>query len=213
MPHYSSFILLFGTTNNYNTKQTKCLHIDFTKNTYRSTNRKNEYMQMTMWLKRYKRLQRHAAHIAWWQLNDQLETHATVSLGPPHVYHRYLKMPQNPTSKSVSFQKLVSNYGTILFQDALGDFITCINNPGVSAATLHNWAHNTLIPFYTVPVFHKFKFTASKSTDRSNLEVVDSVHLQSEQTNLYGQIIPARFDTVLVCEEQYSTHPNKGKAH
>jgi hypothetical protein len=211
MLHYMLSIMLFGTTDNYNTEQTECLHIDFTKDAYRSTNHKNEYSQMTTWLERRERVQRHAAYITRQQLGDKDGTHAAVSIGPPCVHHGYLKMSQLPsrTSKSVLFQTLISEYGANIFQDALADFIACINHPGVSVATLHNRAHNTLILFYKVPVFHKIKFTARQNHDR--LKVVNSVHVHPAQTNHLGRIIPGWFDTVLVGGAQYSTNSNKGK--
>jgi hypothetical protein len=211
MLHYTLSILLFGTTDNYNTEQTECLHIDFTKEAYRSTNRKNEFMQMTTWVERCERVQRHEAHVARQQLGEQPEAHAIVSLGPPRIHYGYLKMPRNPTLKSVSFQRLASEYGANLFQDSLADFIAHVNNPGVSTGMLRNRAHNTLIPFYAVPVFHKFKFTSRRDNDRTGLEIVDSVQVRPAQTNPCGRIIPTRFDTALVAEGQYTTRPNKGK--
>jgi hypothetical protein len=48
--HYVSSIHLFGMTDNYNTEQSECLHIEFTKNAYHATNHKDEYPQMTLWL-------------------------------------------------------------------------------------------------------------------------------------------------------------------
>jgi hypothetical protein len=212
MLHYTSSIVLFGTADNYNTEQTERLHIDFTKDAYRSTNRKNEFMQMTTWVERRERVQQHEAHLARQQLGQQREAaHSTASLGPPQVHHGYLKMPRHPTLKSVSFQRLGSEYGANGFQDALADFIARVNNPGVSSATLRNWAHNTLIPFYAVPVYHKFKFTGNRDNERSGSEVLDSIQVCLEQTDLRGRIIPACFDTVLVREGQYTTSPNKGK--
>jgi hypothetical protein len=104
MLHYTSSIVLFGTADNYNTEQTERLHIDFTKDAYRSTNRKNEFMQMTTWVERRERVQQHEAHLARQQLGQQREAaHSTASLGPPQVHHGYLKMPRHPTLKSVSF--------------------------------------------------------------------------------------------------------------
>ena len=214
MLHYTSSIVLFGTTDNYNTEQTERLHIDFTKDAYRSTNRKNEFMQMTTWVERRERVQRHEAQVARQQLGEERNAHANdaiASLGPPQVHHGYLKMPRHPTSKSVSFQRLASEYGANSFQDALADFIACVNNPGVSSATLRNRAHNTLIPFCAVPVYHKFKFTANIDNEKSGSEVLDSVHVRPEQTDRHGRIMPARFDTVLVREGQYTTSLNKGK--
>jgi len=55
--HYTLFIHLFGTTDNYNTEQTKRLHIDFTKDAYCTTNHKDEYHQMTTWLEQHEKLQ------------------------------------------------------------------------------------------------------------------------------------------------------------
>lgn len=209
MLHYTSSIMLFGTTDNYNTEQTERLHIDFTKDAYRSSNRKNEYAQMTTWVERREKIQRHAAQIARQQLGDQYEPHTAVSIGPPCVHYGYLTMPRNPTLKSVTFQAIVSDYGANLFQDALADFIARVNYPQVSTATLRDLAHNTLIPFFTVPVFHKFKYTASRNGSGS--EVLDSVQVHPAKPDHHGRIIGARFDTVLVREGQYTTHPNKGR--
>ncbi|KAG2153066.1 uncharacterized protein EDB93DRAFT_1102813 [Suillus bovinus] len=40
--HYPHMIMLFGTTDNYNTEYTKHLHIDIAKDTYRATNHKDD---------------------------------------------------------------------------------------------------------------------------------------------------------------------------
>ena len=51
LSHYESSIQLFGTMDNYNTEQSKHLHIDLAKDAYCATNHKDEYLQMTIWLK------------------------------------------------------------------------------------------------------------------------------------------------------------------
>ncbi|KAH9986165.1 hypothetical protein BJV77DRAFT_85407 [Russula vinacea] len=61
--HYASSIILFGTTDNYNTEQSERLHIDFAKDAYRATNHKDEYPQMTAWLERREKIQTHTAYI------------------------------------------------------------------------------------------------------------------------------------------------------
>lgn len=63
LTHYALSIGLFGTTDNYNTEQSKCLHIDFAKDAYHATNRKDEYPQMTAWLECQEKMQQHAALI------------------------------------------------------------------------------------------------------------------------------------------------------
>ncbi|KAF8264150.1 hypothetical protein EI94DRAFT_522241 [Lactarius quietus] len=102
-------------------------------------------------------------------------------------------MLQNPTLKAVSFDDLADKYRAIDFQDALADFITHSNNPTASGAALSDLATNTLIPFRSVPVHHRFKFT-----DLDTSEIVDSVVVRPEQKDARGRPIPCRFDTVLI---------------
>jgi hypothetical protein len=131
--HYCSSVLLFGTTDNYNTEQTERLHIDFTKDAYRATNHKDEYNQMMTWLERREKLQRHAMFIKWRQ---QQHSHASVlpqrSMGPPQPSTRYLRMTQNPTLRRVSFDDIVFKYGAVDFQDLLGDFLAHLRDSSLS---------------------------------------------------------------------------------
>jgi hypothetical protein len=202
--HYASSIKLFGTTDNYNTEQSERLHIEFTKDAYRATNRKDEYPQMTAWLERREKVQRHAAVIDWRQQGYQ-ERPQIKPFGPPRACVRNIKMTQHPSMKAVSFNNLSRCYGALEFQDMLADFIVRVNHPGVtSAAVLRARAANTHIPFCAVPVFHNIKFTENGN------EILDSVHIRPEQKDSRGRIIPSRFDTVLV---QSKDQGNKGNSN
>jgi len=208
--HYSSSIVLFGTTDNYNTEQTERLHIDFTKDAYRATNHKDEYNQMTTWLERREKLQQHATSIKWRQQQQHLPatTLPQRPLGmPPQPGTPYLKMTRNPTLKRVSFEDITYNYGAVDFQDVLGDFLAHLRDPSVSGRALRNRGANTWIPFHHVPVFHKIKFT-----NRDGI-IVDGVHIRPEQVDAHGRTIPARFDTVIVQTGQQpdSVHGNQGR--
>jgi len=207
--HYFSSIMLFGTTDNYNTEQTERLHIDFAKDAYRATNHKNEYMQMTAWLERREKVQQRVASIRR-QQHEQSRVRAMVPIGPPQARHGALKMAKNPTIKFVSFDDLDRKHGALYFQDALADFIARINYPGASGAALRKKAEDTLIPFRGVPIFHRIKFTAHNNYGES--EVVDSVHVQPEQADSHGRITPSRFDTVLVRNGRSGTQGNKGES-
>lgn len=196
--HYSSSILLFGTTDNYNTEQTERLHIDFTKEAYRATNHKDEYNQMTIWLERREKLQQHKAFINWRQqqhLSASVPRPRPIS-GPPHPDTRYLKMTDHPTVPRVSFKDIVNNYGAVDFQDALGDFLAHLKEPHLSGRVLRREGVNTLIPFNHVPVFQTIKF------ENNDGAIVDSIHIRPEQAPEqappHGRITPARFDTALV---------------
>ncbi|KAM6501568.1 hypothetical protein JOM56_001545, partial [Amanita muscaria] len=61
--HYTSSIKLYGTTDNYNTQNTERLHIDLAKDAYRSTNSKDKYPQMTLWLERREKIQQRITYI------------------------------------------------------------------------------------------------------------------------------------------------------
>jgi hypothetical protein len=58
--HYTSSIRLFGTMDNYNTEQTERLHIDLAKDAYHTTNRKDEFTQMTRWLEHREKILLHS---------------------------------------------------------------------------------------------------------------------------------------------------------
>jgi hypothetical protein len=199
LTHYRTSIMLFGTTDNYNTEQSERLHIDFTKDAYRATNHKDEFLQMTAWVERREKVQQHAALI---ERHKQPTTAHTEGLacygkpiGPPQRHAHFVKIAQNPTVKAVSFGTLAEKYGAVEFQDTLADYIAQANHPDASAATVRARAADTLIPFRTVPVFHKIKFTIG---DNASSEIVDAIHIRPEQVDSQGRMIPPRFDTVLV---------------
>ncbi|KAN0141466.1 hypothetical protein V8E53_000711 [Lactarius tabidus] len=169
--HNSSSICLFGTTDNYNTKQTD---------------------QMTTWLKRREKIQVHYAFLQWWQETDQAIP-PEMPIGAPCPGGQHLKMAQHPTLKSVSFDNLAQRYSAVDFQDSLADFIAQLNNPTASGTSLFTFAADMLIPFHSVPVYHKIKFT---NLDQS--EIVDSVQVRPDQKDKQGHLILSRFDTVLV---------------
>ncbi|KAN0140483.1 hypothetical protein V8E53_001692 [Lactarius tabidus] len=191
--HYSPSIRLFGTTDNYNTEQTECLHIELAKLAFEATNRKNEYPQMTTWVERREKVQKRFAFLKQEQGIDQASTRIPQPTGPLQPSPYCIKMALHPTRKAVSFDDLAESYGAVDFQDALADYIARINHPDLSATSLRARAANTLIPFRSVPVYHKIKFQ-----QKGHPEVVDSILVRPEQTDSHGCRIPSRFDTALV---------------
>ena len=191
--HYSASIRLFGTTDNYNTEQTERLHIDIIKDAYEATNHKDEYIQMATWQERREKIQVHYAYLKWRQRAKPTSPPTAKPIGPPRPAAQHLKMALHPTLRMVSFDDLAQKYGAIDFQDTLADFIAQFNNPTASGASLSTLAADTLIPFRSVPVHHRIKFTDSDQT-----EIVDSVQVWLEQKDKRGRLVPARFDTVLV---------------
>jgi Plavaka transposase len=187
--HYSSSIALFGTTDNYNTEQSERLHIDFTKDAYRATNKKQEFTQMTKWVERREKVQNHNAFVQRQSVDRPVpELNGTTS-------HGEVEMPRHPSVRGVRFRDLVDKYGAVDFQDALADFVVLHNFPGLSTMAARRRADNTLIPFSSVSVFHKMRFM-EKTVQGMN--TIDAAYARSEQQDERGNAIPARFDTVLV---------------
>jgi hypothetical protein len=165
-------ISLFGATDNYNTEQMEQLHIDLAKDAYCATNHKDEYWQMTTWLECCEKVEQHMAYLAWWEQAGQEIRMTSKWIGPPIHTPRSLKMAQNASVKTVSFDDLARRYGAVDFQDALVVLVALINHPDASAAAWRTQAADTLIPFWAVPVFHKIKFTSSCSSD-----IIDMIHI------------------------------------
>ena len=208
--HYASSIRLFGTMDNYNTEQSERLHIDLTKDAYRATNRKDEYPQMTAWLERRERIDRHASLIDMQQnLRQRAQTQRII--GPPHARTQSVVMTLHPSAKAVTFNRLKSRYGAPKFQDMLADFIAQVNYPRARGNALRKYAEDTLIPFRRVPVFHIIKFTDAENADET--KTIDSVLARPKRKNRHGRIIPSRFDTVLVQNPSHDTMHGRAKGN
>lgn len=196
--HYTSSIQLFGTTDNYNTEQSERLHIDFAKDAYRATNRKDEYSQMTVWLARLEKVQQHEATIKRRQQNPSPQQNllSKAPLEPPRAHAQRTKMTQDPSVKAVYFHHIPDRYGARRFQDTLADFIAQLNNPEAGRNALPRLSANTHLPFRAVHVYHNIKFTDAAGLPK--LEIVDAVYARPKKIGPSGRITPARFDTVLV---------------
>jgi hypothetical protein len=208
LSHYESSIRQFGTTDNYNTEQSEHLHIDMAKDAYRATNHKDEYSQMTIWLERREKIERHAALINWRQQGNQHDPPPRTPIGPPRAPAQRLKMPRNPSVKAETICDIITRYGAIDFADALGDFIAGVLNDILPGRATRYRGEDIFLPFSRVPVYHSIKFTKSSNPEES--EIVDAVHARPEQRDSRGRIIPSRFDPVLVKVREQTGQGNKG---
>ncbi|KAJ7040177.1 hypothetical protein C8F04DRAFT_1314136 [Mycena alexandri] len=65
LDHYEFLIRLFGSADGFNTESPERLHIDYAKNAYRASNRKDYIEQMTIWLQRQEAVARFSAYLSW----------------------------------------------------------------------------------------------------------------------------------------------------
>ncbi|KAJ7724958.1 hypothetical protein DFH07DRAFT_871823 [Mycena maculata] len=197
--HYIMYIKLFGTTDNYNTEYTERLHIDLAKDAYRSTNFKDEFPQMTLWLERKEKIYRHEKYIKW-RLDGCPAPPILDDLAPGLVYERKLKMTKHLTLKSIRMPRLVTDYGATFFHDALARFVVHLNHPELSHSQVEAKSQDLAFSFNTIPVYHRIKFTTEDPYTARGPEdtVVDSIHVQPTKSLKNGEILPPRFDTALV---------------
>jgi hypothetical protein len=74
LQHYEALIRLFGTTDGYNTESPERLHIDYAKNAFRASNRKDYIAQMTRWLERQESVDHFAQFLEWKRTRDSVQS-------------------------------------------------------------------------------------------------------------------------------------------
>ncbi|KAF8337229.1 hypothetical protein F5887DRAFT_890749 [Amanita rubescens] len=191
--HYAHSIMLFGSTDNYDTQHTERLHIDFTKMAYRATNSRDELPQMTTWLERREQVYQFAAYMAWrHQHYDVQLTPSLPLLSLPSS--RYIKMTRYPSVKSVSIDDLQTKYGAEFFQAAVARFVVLQRNPQVTRARLEQDILDVHLPFTSVSVYYSIRY----QDDDGSGSTVDSIRIRPHKDDNKGRTIDGRFDTGLV---------------
>jgi len=195
--HYVRTIELFGTTDNFNTEYTERLHIDLAKDAYRSTNHKDEFIQMTTWLERKEKILQHQGFLEQQTPLVRLATKTRPAL-PALNPLRVLKMAKFPSATSVSFEAVETRYSARFFQAALARYVVLLSEPNIRLAScLEERASRLRFRFNKVSVYHKIRFLDSDSNS-----TLDSIHVQPQSVkNIRGrenQTSPARFDVALI---------------
>lgn len=174
--HYVYKIRLFGTTDNVNTEYTERLHIDLAKDAYRATNHKDEYPQMTTWLERKEKIQRHSKYIEW--RSKGCPTNHRRQWTPPGLQlDRRLHLAKNPSLRAVPFDHLEGIYGATFFTAALARYITLTNNPNIRHAQLEDELPDLFFSFSKVQVWHRVKYLREDPMT-GILSTADSIHAQ-----------------------------------
>ena len=208
--HYYEFILLYGSADNFNTEFTERLHIDLAKNAYASTNFKDEFPQMTLWLDRKERMMQHEKY-----LRRCLDTSFNTPLHiqkpiPSLIAERRLRMTKHPTHRGVPIEVVCTKYGATQFIPALSRFIAQYQHPGYSKAQVEIASNSIHIPFSKVSVFHRLKFVSYDVYSLNPLDelVVDSIHIDPVHFDKYRNIVPGRFDTAVIQVKDHDPHGN-----
>ena len=176
MVHYVDSIELFGTTDNYNTEYTERLHIDLTKDAYRATNHRNEYPQMTIWLERREKLLRHQNYLEWC-LGGKVEP---IVHQPSMAFSGTLTLTKYPSKRAVDLDEIITGYGAVFFQEALRRYIVLSNHSGppLTSYQLERTITYMNLPFTSVHVYHKLKFTRPINTTHTEYLTLDAIYVR-----------------------------------
>ena len=194
--HYVDSIKLFGTTDNYNTEYTERLHIDLTKDAYRATNHHDEYAQMTTWLERKEKILRHQSYLKWSLGGGARDAMYTPSM----AFNGDLTLTKWPSRNAVDLDEIITEYGALFFREALRRYLVISEHSGPNL-TLNQLERAILyknLPFNSVPVYHKLKFTKPNDSAHGKRLTVNAIYVRPEHRSKKGLVIPARFDTALV---------------
>ena len=181
--HYVESIENFGTTDNYNTEMFECFHIDFAKQGWCASNKRNEFPQMTLWLSCQEKI---AAFVSYISSTKQLDNISSPQLQnfPSAGQLKIAKHPSHPHCLISTIEKLHNTPG---FSDLLKAYL---NRIIPNSAPTSNPIHYAL-PFTTLNVFDLFKFQPSSDEDEE--QQADTVKASPAHAGR-----PAQFDTVVV---------------
>ncbi|KAG2128634.1 uncharacterized protein EDB93DRAFT_1068962, partial [Suillus bovinus] len=134
LSHYVQSILLFGATDGFNSELAERLHIDFAKEAYRASNKRDYEEQMALWLQRQEAVFLCGSYLNWLlEQSQSAPTNFTCDHGydsdldsemegpdTQRMVHFLAKMPAYP---QCSVQHLVTAHGASMFLPALKLFL------------------------------------------------------------------------------------------
>ncbi|KAG2130637.1 uncharacterized protein EDB93DRAFT_1108366 [Suillus bovinus] len=122
-------IQLYGTMDNYNSEYTEHLHIDLVKDAYRTTNHKDEFMQMTQWLEHKEKLQNHINETLSHRHLEDLTANIVLPFHSVAVHHKIkwvsidARGHGDPCVTVDSVHAKPACFNTVLINDGTGDSV------------------------------------------------------------------------------------------
>ncbi|KAI0038344.1 hypothetical protein FA95DRAFT_1613456 [Auriscalpium vulgare] len=190
LQHYIDCIRDFGTTDNSNTEATERLHIDFAKDAYRATNKKDYVEQMIWWLERHDKVAMFDVHVRW--LLGELPSTKPAQRPLP----RTISIAKKPNSARIPFTILSRSHHAPDFPSALQQYIGSISKTAERPRRRGQRSFEDLVlPFKVVDVWHRIKFSLPNLQLDTSPSFNNTVIAQPSSSTA-----SERFNTVLVDE-------------
>ena len=185
--HFVEAIMLFGTTDNYNTETFERLHIDFVKLGWRASNQRDEFPQMIRWLSRREKVAAFEAH----QISSQAAGgHRPIPSLPTSATTRTtsITLAKNPHYPGRDFPFIHDKHDAPDFEFYLKQYINQFTSRPIGQRQLDQ----TPLSFSKVDVYKMFRFHPEEIQD--NEEENDII----KAIPMSGRLPHGRFDTVVV---------------
>jgi hypothetical protein len=185
--HYVDSIRLFGATDNYNTEMFERLHIDFAKQGWRASNKRDEFPQMISWLSRQEKIDSFKHYLSSSENSSDDEPnqlHQSVAAGGSVSLAKFPNYP----NKSIS--NISRSHCAPAFERHLKEYL----NTFLTQRTSNQRANLFPLPFRCLGVYNQFKFSPHGLQDEDGAEERDIV----KAIPISKQLPSGRFDTVIV---------------
>ncbi|THU83170.1 hypothetical protein K435DRAFT_690054 [Dendrothele bispora CBS 962.96] len=195
LQHYINAIRFLGTTDNFNTELFERLHIDFAKEGWRTSNKRDHFPQMIKWLSRREKISSFDYHLSEsLKLSGEddvsKEDRMIVDSGkkaadfvPTYLIAKY------PSTRNKSLSRIMASHNASQFVYHLKEFLNNMlpQDTRYTKADLHDHS----LPFSTLEVWHQFKIQPHPMTEEVTAETVKAIPLEKN-------FKIDRFDTVVV---------------
>lgn len=191
--HYVDAIELLGTTDNYNTEMFERLHIDFAKEGWRASNKRDAFPQMTTWLTRRENVAMFESYISMGPVPSPIKAGVLKN-----TYGFGISIPKSPSSGNIPLHMIMQKHNCPGFQFQLKTFLDDLLPPNQKHKK--RLLQGAYLPFTNVDIIHSFKLSSPGVGDEAVI-VRDWVKAQPVTRNKKTKkLIPARFDTVIVLQ-------------
>lgn len=215
--HYVNCIRSLGSADGYNTESPERLHINFAKEAYRASNKRDYMEQMAVWLQRHEAMWLRESFLIWiedrlsveknedngdddddvvddMQVDDQLENRCNLYVATNKQTHFNYSLAKQPPYQNLTVNNIILKFGAIDFVSALSTFLR------------HNFAGTTILPSIydrfdaykqlVIKLPHNPYLSEKKRTDR----IRTLPFVKANGTNRSPER-PAHFDTALIIED------------
>ncbi|KAJ3713081.1 hypothetical protein C8R42DRAFT_593757 [Lentinula raphanica] len=190
--HYVDSIRWIGTTDNSNTEAFECLHIDFAKEVWRASNKKDHFRQMITFLSRQEKVSSYDFYQSWIQKSEDDipgEDEEDVPLSQRSSENSsnsstLISIAKNPSVRQKKLSTIALLHNAPGFSGTLKLFLNDLLPRDEQLSKANTMAQ--ILPFLSLDVWHSFKLTP--------LRVLEE---DPEKVSIKSQPFP---DTVLVLE-------------